>query len=396
MIITYRKKKFFSYHLILDKAEISLIMLVSNPPVNSHPLTNNLTSSNNFHSSLPSSLTPLTKRNPCLWSIKEVEEWLIKHDLNDCIDLICFQHRMTGQRLMNLKEDDILQLKGIKKKNELWLQIKKLQQYYSSNYCLLTQQSSTFQQQQQQQQQSLPLTNSSYFPPSPLQAPIPLRLIQPSTQVRPTSPSVKLVTPPSILLTQSQASLSSSSSSHTSVQINQNQQQNPPISSSANQNQSSTSTTILLERSPLTTTNSTKYHRRSSSHSLTTSSTSINILPPSSSAQRTTNTLLHPYGTPADQIEDQPIVSCCCVGSLRSDRKKTLSACLLALTTVYFCSFIITIVDERLPDPNTFKPLPDLVLDNIKQIPWAFSVTEKIIVIEVVTLITIVALHRHR
>jgi hypothetical protein len=372
-------------------------MLISNPPVNSHPLTNNL--SNTLHSSLPSSfsassLTPLITTNPSTWTIKQVEEWLIKHDLNDCIDLICFQHRMNGQRLMNLNEDDVLQLKGTNKNNELWLHIRKLQQFYSSNYHLWTQRSLTT-----SQQPSLPLTASSYFAPSPLQTPMPLRSFQQPTQIRPTS-SGEIIPPPSIPLTHSETS--SSSSSHTIISINQNQQ-NPPIfpslSPTANQTQSSNPTTVLLERSPLTGTrsiNNQQYHRRSLSHSLSISNTSINILPSTPTIQRTSNTLLNSHCTPADQIEDQPMTGCCFVGSIRSDRKKTISACLLALCTVYFCSFIITIVDERLPDPQKFPPLPDLVLDNIKQIPWAFAVTEKIIVIEMLTLVIVVVLHRHR
>jgi hypothetical protein len=376
-------------------------MLVSNPPVNSHQLTNSLTTSNTLHSSLPtsfsmSSLAPLSTTNPCTWTTKQVEEWLIKHDLNDCVDLICHQHRMNGQRLMNLKEDYVLQLTGTNKNNELWLQIKKLQQYYSSTYHLWTQRQSTSQQQQQQFQQSLPMTASSYFSPSPLQAPMQLRPIQPLRQIRPTSPSVTLPlssSSSSIPLTQSQ------SSSTTTIQLDENQEQqsqrqnNPSLSVPTNQTQ----TAIHFERSPLTENRLTNNHRRASSHSLSTSGTSINILPPPSPpSPRATNALLYPHRTPADQIEDQPITGCCFVGSIRSDRKKTLSACLLALCTVYFCSFIITIVDERLPDPRDFPPLPDLILDNIKQIPWAFSVTEKIIIIEVVTLISVIALHRHR
>jgi hypothetical protein len=100
--------------------------------------------------------------------------------------------------------------------------------------------------------------------------------------------------------------------------------------------------------------------------------------------------------TNSNQIEDQPITSCCFLTSIRSDRKKTLSAFLLALSTIFFCSFVITIVDERLPDPKLFPPLPDLILDNLEQIPWAFAVTEKIIITEMTTLILVILLHRHR
>jgi len=97
-----------------------------------------------------------------------------------------------------------------------------------------------------------------------------------------------------------------------------------------------------------------------------------------------------------DLIEDQPITNCCFLTSIRSDRKKTLSAFLLVLSTVFFCSFIITIVDERLPDPKNFPPLPDLILENIEQIPWAFAVTEKLILIEMTTLIIVIIFHRHK
>ena len=102
------------------------------------------------------------------------------------------------------------------------------------------------------------------------------------------------------------------------------------------------------------------------------------------------------YESSHDQIEDRPNSTCCLIVSMRSDKKKTFFAFLLALSTVFFCSFIITIVDERLPDPKNFPPLPDLILDNIQQIPWAFAVTEKLILLEISVLLIIVLLHRYR
>lgn len=100
--------------------------------------------------------------------------------------------------------------------------------------------------------------------------------------------------------------------------------------------------------------------------------------------------------TACEQIEDQLATNCCLVTSMRSDRKKTLFAFLMVLATIYFCALTITIVDERLPDPKSFPPLPDLILENIEEIPWAFAVTEKIIVLKMTTLATVIALHRHR
>lgn len=98
----------------------------------------------------------------------------------------------------------------------------------------------------------------------------------------------------------------------------------------------------------------------------------------------------------SNEIEEQLLDTCCFMPTIRSDRKKTLLAFLLALSTIYFCALIITIVDERLPDPKNFPPLPDLLLENIEQIPWAFAVTEKLILFEISTLFTVIFLHRHR
>lgn len=383
-------------------------MLVSPPSVNPHQLTNNLISSNTLHSLLPSSYSTsssssLTSSNPCTWSIKQVEEWLIKHDLHDCIDLICNQHRMNGQRLINLQEDDVLFLRGTTKNNELWLEIKELQRLYSSNYNLWTQRPSIQQQQRQQLHHSLPTGSSSYLSSTSVTtSSMPLRPIQPLTQICST-PSPLVFSSAPVLSTQSKSSSSSSSSSYTTIQLNQNveqdrQQITSSTASSTNPIQIATPTALIPERSSLTVTrtkNHQQYQRRAG-RSLSTSSTSINLLPPTTTSERTTNSPLNLHYTPTDQIEDQSTTSCCFIGSVRSDKKKTLAAFLLALCTLYFCSFMITIVDERLPDPRKFRPLPDLVLDHVKQIPWAFFVTEKIILIEIATLVTIIVLHRHR
>lgn len=96
------------------------------------------------------------------------------------------------------------------------------------------------------------------------------------------------------------------------------------------------------------------------------------------------------------EIEEQFHHNCCFLTTVRSDRRKTFVAFVILLFTVFFCSFIITIVDERLPDPKSFPPLPDLILEHIEQIPWAFAVTEKLIVIEMTTLILVITAHRHK
>ena len=212
--------------------------------------------------------------NPSTWSARQVEDWLLKNDFHDCVDILCHQYHIEGHHLINCDEHEILHLTN---NRQLCLEVKQLKEISAANRF------------HRSKQLSSALANVS-----------------------------------------DRASASQSSS--------------PTVA-------------LLLEQSP--------------SH----------------------NTSPH---TPSDQIEDQPFTTCCFMSSIRSDRKKTFCAFLMALSTVYFCSFVITIVDERLPDPKSFPPLPDLILDNIRQIPWAFAVTEKLILIEILVMLIILLFHRHR
>ncbi|KAB5555887.1 hypothetical protein PHYPO_G00039290, partial [Pangasianodon hypophthalmus] len=53
-----------------------------------------------------------------------------------------------------------------------------------------------------------------------------------------------------------------------------------------------------------------------------------------------------------------------------------------ALSSVYvtlvfgFTSFVMVIVHERVPDMRTYPPLPDIFLDSVPRIPWAFAMAE--------------------
>lgn len=78
------------------------------------------------------------------------------------------------------------------------------------------------------------------------------------------------------------------------------------------------------------------------------------------------------------------------------ERLKTLLAAILT-----FLGFIATLTSlvlthQRLPDRNTYGPLPDIVLDNLLPFDWALDLSEYIIVWSINSILLILLFHRHR
>jgi len=62
----------------------------------------------------------------------------------------------------------------------------------------------------------------------------------------------------------------------------------------------------------------------------------------------------------------------------------------------FVTAFTMSIVHDRVPDPGTYPPLPDIFLNNIAHISWAFGVAEYLIIVLAVMFVIVVLLHKHR
>lgn len=83
-------------------------------------------------------------------------------------------------------------------------------------------------------------------------------------------------------------------------------------------------------------------------------------------------------------------------GRLDPEVWKTVISCIYVFFVFGFTSFVMVIVHERVPDTRTYPPLPDIFLDSVPRIPWAFAMAEACGVILCYMLLLILLLHKHR
>lgn len=81
--------------------------------------------------------------------------------------------------------------------------------------------------------------------------------------------------------------------------------------------------------------------------------------------------------------------------TLKGEKRKLLASFLYALFSGIWTSFIMVVVHNRVPNVQKYPPLPDLFLDNIPLISWAFMVSECMIVFMGVTFLLILAFHKY-
>jgi hypothetical protein len=59
-------------------------------------------------------------------------------------------------------------------------------------------------------------------------------------------------------------------------------------------------------------------------------------------------------------------------------------------------AIVMTLVHERVPDPQAYPPLPDIFLDNIRYIHGAFELPEAVIMLLLALFLGVLLLHQHR
>jgi hypothetical protein len=88
----------------------------------------------------------------------------------------------------------------------------------------------------------------------------------------------------------------------------------------------------------------------------------------------------------------------CCINGLpcTNNLQRGLVSAFYATCVSFITAVVMTVVHDRVPDTSKYPPLPDLMLDNIPHIPWAFAMAELMIIIMGLIFLTVIAVHKHR
>ena len=81
---------------------------------------------------------------------------------------------------------------------------------------------------------------------------------------------------------------------------------------------------------------------------------------------------------------------------IKPESWKALVAMLYFFAATWITAIVMVIVHDRVPDMQTYPPLPDLILDNVPLIPWAFSMCEVCGLVLFIIWSVILICHKHR
>jgi len=79
-----------------------------------------------------------------------------------------------------------------------------------------------------------------------------------------------------------------------------------------------------------------------------------------------------------------------------TERWKTALAIMYGMAVSWLTALVMTVVHDRVPDMNKYPPLPDIILDNVPHIPWAFEMTELCGMTLLAIWLLMIMFHKHR
>ena len=79
-----------------------------------------------------------------------------------------------------------------------------------------------------------------------------------------------------------------------------------------------------------------------------------------------------------------------------SEFTRTIISVVYMMVVLFITSFVMTLAHDRVPDMKTYPPLPDVVLDNVPLISWAFELCELCALTLGLIWIMVLIFHKHR
>jgi len=93
---------------------------------------------------------------------------------------------------------------------------------------------------------------------------------------------------------------------------------------------------------------------------------------------------------------DNPGIRSNIATNLPKERWKAGLSFVYVLFVSFATAFVMTLVHDRVPDMNKYPPLPDLILDNVPHIPWAFMMCEVSGMVLLSLWLIVLLFHKHR
>ncbi|XP_034238891.1 sphingomyelin synthase-related protein 1 isoform X2 [Thrips palmi] len=81
---------------------------------------------------------------------------------------------------------------------------------------------------------------------------------------------------------------------------------------------------------------------------------------------------------------------------LQPEIGKTLLSLFYLFVVTWITAFVMVVVHDRVPDMKKYPPLPDIFLDNVPTIPWAFSMCELSGTLLLIVWLGVLTFHKHR